>query len=267
MGHQVKRRDGTVASIDKRRGFVDYYRNPDPYRDPLDRVFDWNEIRSDDGHDEVERKVQAARCMDCGTPFCQTHTGCPVNNLIPEWNELVFKDQWKEAIDRYAWHFLSLTIQQPPSSAWCAIFSALSRLLSCRLHHTNNFPEFTGLVCPAPCEGACVAGLVDSPVTIKNIEYSIVERAWEEGWITPRIPSYRSGMSVAVVGSGPAGASLFTGGGYGTHAGREGREGARGVRSLVTCSDVPSVCLFVCVRPGCGRLPEPDGPQGDGVRA
>lgn len=102
MGRQVKRRDGTVASIDKRRGFVDYYRNPDPYRDPLDRVFDWNEIRSDDGHDEVERKVQAARCMDCGTPFCQTHTGCPVNNLIPEWNELVFKDQWKEAIDRYA---------------------------------------------------------------------------------------------------------------------------------------------------------------------
>lgn len=170
---KVKRRDGTFAVIDKRRGFVDYNRYPDPYRDPLERVFDWNEIRSDDGHDEIERKVQAARCMDCGTPFCQTHTGCPVNNLIPEWNELVYKDQWREAIDR--------------------------------LHKTNNFPEFTGLVCPAPCEGACVAGLVDRPVTIKNMEYSIVERAWEEGWITPRIPVYRSGMSVAVVGSGPAG--------------------------------------------------------------
>lgn len=171
---KVKRRDGTVASIDKKRGFIDYHRNPDPYRDPLDRVFDWGEIKNyENGHDEIERKVQAARCMDCGTPFCQTYTGCPVNNLIPEWNELVYKEQWKEAIDR--------------------------------LHKTNNFPEFTGLVCPAPCEGACVAGLIDSPVTIKNMEYSIVERAWEEGWITPRIPSQRSGMSVAVVGSGPAG--------------------------------------------------------------
>ena len=113
------------------------------------------------------------RCMDCGTPFCQTHTGCPVNNLIPEFNELVYKAQWRTAIDR--------------------------------LHKTNNFPEFTGRVCPAPCEGACVAGLIDHPVTIKNIEYSIVERAFEEGWIVPRIPSQRSGLSVAVVGSGPAG--------------------------------------------------------------
>ncbi|CAM9429224.1 unnamed protein product [Chrysoparadoxa australica] len=111
--------------------------------------------------------------MDCGTPFCQTHTGCPINNLIPEWNELVFKGAWRDAIDR--------------------------------LHKTNNFPEFTGRVCPAPCEGACVAGLIDSPITIKNIEYSIIERAFEEGWVTPRIPSYRSGMTVAVVGSGPAG--------------------------------------------------------------
>uniref|UniRef100_I2CNZ7 Glutamate synthase (NADPH/NADH) small chain n=1 Tax=Nannochloropsis gaditana (strain CCMP526) TaxID=1093141 RepID=I2CNZ7_NANGC len=170
---KVKRRDGSIAAIEKKRGFVDYHRNPDPYRDPLDRVFDWGEIKTDEGHDEVERKVQAARCMDCGTPFCQTHTGCPVNNLIPEWNELVYKGQWREAIDR--------------------------------LHKTNNFPEFTGLVCPAPCEGGCVAGLVDKPVTIKNIEYAIVERAWEEGWIIPRIPQYRSGMSVAVVGSGPSG--------------------------------------------------------------
>ncbi|CAM9790043.1 unnamed protein product, partial [Phaeothamnion confervicola] len=111
--------------------------------------------------------------MDCGTPFCQTYTGCPIHNLIPEWNELVFKGAWRDAIDR--------------------------------LHKTNNFPEFTGRVCPAPCEGACVAGLVDGPITIKNIEYSIIDRAWEEGWVTPRIPAYRTGMNVAVVGSGPAG--------------------------------------------------------------
>jgi glutamate synthase (NADPH) small chain len=171
---KVKKRDGTIGEIDKTRGFVDYHRIPEPYRDPLERVFDWKEINySAPQHDEVERTVQAARCMDCGTPFCQTHTGCPVNNLIPEWNELVYKSRWREAIDR--------------------------------LHKTNNFPEFTGRVCPAPCEGACVAGLVDSPVTIKNIEYAIIDRAWEEGWVTPRVPSYRTGMSVAVIGSGPSG--------------------------------------------------------------
>ena len=171
---KVMKRDGTIGEIDKSRGFVDYHRISEPYRDPLDRVFDWNEINYEmPQHDEVEQVVQTARCMDCGTPFCQTHTGCPVNNLIPEWNNLVYKHQWKDAIDR--------------------------------LHKTNNFPEFTGRVCPAPCEGACVAGLVDSPVTIKNIEYAIVNRAWEEGWITPRIPKYRTGMSVAVVGSGPSG--------------------------------------------------------------
>lgn len=96
---KVKRRDGTYGDIDKTRGFIDYYRNPDPYRDPLERVFDWEEINDQEGHDEVERKVQAARCMDCGTPFCQTHTGCPINNLIPEWNELVFKGAWRDAID------------------------------------------------------------------------------------------------------------------------------------------------------------------------
>ena len=171
---QVKKRDGTIGQIDKKRGFIDYHRNAEPYRDPLERIFDWNEINYETPqHDKVEQTVQAARCMDCGTPFCQTHTGCPVNNLIPEWNELIYKDQWKDAIER--------------------------------LHETNNFPEFTGRVCPAPCEGACVAGLVDSPVTIKNIEYAIVDRAWEEGWITPRIPKFRTGMNVAVIGSGPAG--------------------------------------------------------------
>lgn len=172
---KVLRRDGTFGDIDKTRGFVDYSRNPDAYRDPLERVFDWKEINAE-GHDEVERTVQAARCMDCGTPFCQTHTGCPVNNLIPEWNDLVYKGQWREAIDR--------------------------------LHKTNNFPEFTGRVCPAPCEGACVAGLIDRPVTIKNMEYSIIERAFDEGWVVPRVPKFRTGLSVAVVGSGPAGLAV-----------------------------------------------------------
>ena len=107
-------------------------------------------VRSD-----IERKKQAARCMDCGTAFCQTYTGCPINNLIPEWNELVMNDRWEDAI--------------------------------ARLHATNNFPEFTGRVCPAPCEGSCVAGSMDKPVTIKNIEYSIVDRAWKEGWIVPNV--------------------------------------------------------------------------------
>lgn len=122
---KVKKRDGTIGEIDKTRGFVDYHRIPEPYRDPLERVFDWNEINySVLQHDEVEKTVQAARCMDCGTPFCQTHTGCPVNNLIPEFNELVYKNLWREAIDR--------------------------------LHKTNNFPDFTGRVCPAPCKSKSI---------------------------------------------------------------------------------------------------------------
>lgn len=174
---RVKRRDGSFASIEKLRGFVNYQRNPEPYRPATERVMDWGELNPTPGdpeyHTPTERKVQAARCMDCGTPFCQTHTGCPVNNLIPEWNNLVYNNQWEEAIRR--------------------------------LHSTNNFPEFTGRVCPAPCEGSCVAGLVDSPVTIKNIEYAIVDRAFQEGWVTPRIPHERTGMTVAVIGSGPAG--------------------------------------------------------------
>jgi glutamate synthase (NADPH/NADH) small chain len=174
---KVKRRDGSYQSIEKLRGFINYERNPEPYRKPLERVLDWEELNPVEGdelkHSAVEKKVQAARCMDCGTPFCQTETGCPVSNLIPEWNNLVYENQWEDAINR--------------------------------LHKTNNFPEFTGRVCPAPCEGACVAGLVDSPVTIKNIEYAIVDKAWEEGLIVPRIPKERTGMTVAVVGSGPAG--------------------------------------------------------------
>ena len=176
---RVRRRDGSMQNVEKLRGFLNYQRNPEPYRPPLERLKDWEEINPvpdrdvDVAHTALERKVQAARCMDCGTPFCQTYSGCPVNNLIPEWNNLVFQDHWDEAIER--------------------------------LHSTNNFPEFTGRVCPAPCEGSCVAGLVDSPVTIKNIEYSIIDRAFRDGKITPRIPEERSGMTVAVVGSGPAG--------------------------------------------------------------
>jgi len=174
---KVQRRDGSYQPIEKLRGFVNYERNTEPYREVIERLLDWDELNPTEGdvlkHDCVERKVQAARCMDCGTPFCQSETGCPVNNLIPEWNDLVYQGQWADAIRR--------------------------------LHQTNNFPEFTGRVCPAPCEGSCVAGLIDNPVTIKNIEYSIVEKAWSDGLIVPRIPNIRTGMSVAIVGSGPSG--------------------------------------------------------------
>merc|ERR1719267_295103 len=155
---QVKRRDGTyVSEFNKTRGFIEYERNPEPYRPPAERLQDYGEINAK--YEPLELKRQAARCMDCGTPFCQTHTGCPINNLIPEFNNLVFKDQWK---------------------------AALERLLA-----TNNFPEFTGRVCPAPCEGACVAGHVTEAVTIKNIEWSIIDRGWKEGWIKPSPPKIR----------------------------------------------------------------------------
>ena len=171
---QVQRRDGTVAPINKLRGFLDYERNPEPYRAPAARLDDYLEINSK--HEPLELHRQVARCMDCGTPFCQTHTGCPISNLIPEFNNLIFKDEWKEAY--------------------------------VNLSSTNNFPEFTGRVCPAPCEGSCVAGLVDKAVTIKNMEHAIIERAWAEGWVTPRPPARRSGKRVAVVGSGPAGLAV-----------------------------------------------------------
>lgn len=160
------------------RGFIDFARRAEPYRPARERARDWDEINlPTDKRDGVELKRQAARCMDCGTPFCQAgaHTGCPINNLIPEWNELVLTDQWREAIDR--------------------------------LHKTNNFPEFTGRVCPAPCEGACVAGVNDpkEAVTIKNVEFAIVDKAFAEGWIVPRPVERRTGRRVAVIGSGPAG--------------------------------------------------------------
>ncbi len=157
----------------KPTGFMEFPRQTVPYQDPGSRVKNFDEF-----HQHVEEshlKTQGARCMDCGVPFCQSDTGCPIDNLIPEWNDLVYKGEWREAIDR--------------------------------LHKTNNFPEFTGRVCPAPCEHACVLGITNPPVTIKNIECAIVDRAWEEGWITPAAGSEitRTGKKVAIVGSGPAG--------------------------------------------------------------
>ncbi len=150
-------------------GFKEYARETPTRRPVAERVKDYFEVYQPFPEDKV--RTQAARCMDCGIPFC--HTGCPVNNIIPDWNDLVYRDQWKEAI----------------------------RVL----HSTNNFPEFTGRICPAPCEAACVLGINEPPVTIKVIEKAIVERAWEEGWIRPEPPATRTGKRVAVVGSGPAG--------------------------------------------------------------
>ena len=164
----------------KPTGFIEYVRELPDDRAPGDRIHDWSEIHR---HlPEEKLRNQGARCMDCGTPFCHTGTiisgmasGCPINNLIPEWNDLVYRGLWHEALDR--------------------------------LHKTNNFPEFTGRVCPAPCEGSCVLGINNPPVTIKNIECSIVDKGWDEGWITPNPPSKRTGKKVAVIGSGPAGLS------------------------------------------------------------
>eukprot|EP01084_Bolivina_argentea_P119490 211852_1 len=168
------KRDGSIGNITPERAFIEYGRKSDEYREPLERIKDFDEITlSPTEYTFSHRQTQAARCMDCGTPFCQSYTGCPLNNLIPEWNDLVYKNDWKQAINR--------------------------------LHKTNNFPEFTGRVCPAPCESSCVVGIVDDPVTIKNIEYSIVHHAFENKWIKPRIPNIRTGLNVAIIGSGPSG--------------------------------------------------------------
>ena len=160
------------------RGFIEYLRELPADRAPAERIRDWEEFHH---HLETAKlRQQGARCMDCGIPFCHTGTllsgmasGCPINNLIPERNDLVYRGLWREALDR--------------------------------LHKTNNFPEFTGRVCPAPCEGSCVLGINAPPVTIKNIECSIIDKGWEEGWVTPEPPKVRTGKKVAVVGSGPAG--------------------------------------------------------------
>jgi glutamate synthase (NADPH/NADH) small chain len=155
--------------VGKVTGFKEYTREAPTRRPVVERLDDYLEVYQPFPEEKV--RLQAARCMDCGIPFC--HTGCPVTNIIPDWNDLVYRDHWKEAI----------------------------RVL----HSTNNFPEFTGRICPAPCEAACVLGINEPPVTIKVIEKTIVERAWEEGWIKPEPPTRRSGKHIAVVGSGPAG--------------------------------------------------------------
>src|SRR3954463_4553455 len=153
----------------KPTGFIEIHRKKHPTRPVAERLRDWREVYLP--YPETGLKDQAARCMDCGIPFC--HNGCPLGNLIPDWNDLVYRDRWQAAIDR--------------------------------LHATNNFPEFTGRLCPAPCEGSCVLGINDDPVTIKSIEVSIIERAFDEGWVTARAPAVRTGKRVGVVGSGPAG--------------------------------------------------------------
>ena len=181
---------------------MDYLREVAAEVAPSDRIHNWDEFHLPMPEENLQ--VQGARCMDCGTPFCHTGleisrmaSGCPINNLIPEWNDLVYRGLWKDALER--------------------------------LHKTNNFPEFTGRVCPAPCEGACVLGITSPPVTIKNLEYSIAEKGWDEGWITPNLPSKRTGKNVAIVGSGPAGlsaaAQLNTAGHWVTVYEREDRPG------------------------------------------
>ena len=155
----------------KTTGFLEYVRVTEPYRKVDDRLKDFDEIYT--AHQPDRLTVQGSRCMDCGVPFCQSEEGCPIHNLIPEWNDLVYKEQWHEAL--------------------------------IRLHKTNNFPEFTGRVCPAPCEGACVLGITDPAVTIKNIEMAIIDRGFDEGWVQAEPPAIRTPHKVAVVGSGPAG--------------------------------------------------------------
>jgi glutamate synthase (NADPH) small chain len=162
----------------KPTGFLEFAREPSHQRPPLERIKDWKEDHPPYGEDTLRQ--QGARCMDCGIPFCHTGkliagmaSGCPVNNLIPEWNDLVYRGQWQEAYIRLA--------------------------------KTNNFPEFTGRVCPAPCEGSCTLGINEPAVTIKTIECEIVDRAFREGWVRPQPPPVRTGKRVAVVGSGPAG--------------------------------------------------------------
>jgi glutamate synthase (NADPH) small chain len=155
----------------KPTGFMEYPKKSVPYRDPAKRIRDFDEIFTPPVEENLRQ--QGARCMDCGVPFCQSANGCPVDNLIPEWNDLVYRGRWREALDR--------------------------------LHKTNNFPEFTGRTCPAPCEGACVLGITDPAVTIKNIENAIIDRGFANGWVVARPSAERSGRKVAIVGSGPSG--------------------------------------------------------------
>ncbi|KAF8317483.1 FMN-linked oxidoreductase [Clavulina sp. PMI_390] len=160
-----------MKKLDKTKGFMKYKRLNEAYRPARKRVKDWREIST--RLSETELKYQSARCMDCGVPFCQSDTGCPISNVIPKWNDLVFKGQWQDALNR--------------------------------LLLTNNFPEFTGRVCPAPCEGACTLGINELPVGIKSIECAIIDKGFEMGWMQPKVPSFRTGKRVAIVGAGPAG--------------------------------------------------------------
>jgi len=153
----------------KDTGFLELDRRERDYLDPKDRLNNYREFVVQPS-DEV-LAAQASRCMDCGIPYC--HNGCPVNNMIPDWNHLVYENDWKNALDV--------------------------------LHSTNNFPEFTGRICPAPCEASCTLNIIDQPVTIKSIEAAIIDRGWDEGWVTPQVPEKKTGKSVAVIGSGPAG--------------------------------------------------------------
>src|SRR3989338_3744329 len=162
----------------KPTGFLEIKRELPQDQPALARLKHWNEFH--EHMPEKKLQEQGARCMDCGIPFCHNGellagmaSGCPINNLIPEWNDLIYRGLWREALDR--------------------------------LHKTNNFPEFTGRVCPAPCEGSCVLGISEPPVTIKNIECSIIDKGFDEGWVTPQAPAVRTNKKVAVVGSGPAG--------------------------------------------------------------
>ncbi len=153
------------------RGFLKHQRSTPGRRPVAVRVLDWQEFYEPMSDEALQ--AQGGRCMDCGVPFCQSDSGCPVQNVIPDWNDLVHRDRWRDALKA--------------------------------LHATNNFPEFTGRLCPAPCESACVLGLIDQPVSIRNIEQSIIDRGFTEGWVTPLPPAQETGKSVAVVGSGPAG--------------------------------------------------------------
>ncbi len=155
----------------KPTGFIEFERKYLERIDPRERIKNYKEFEK--AFEEPVAREQAARCMDCGIPFCHGDTGCPVDNLIPEFNDFVYRGKWKEAIEN--------------------------------LHSTNNFPEFTGRLCPAPCESACTVGLIGSPVSIKSIERTIIDRAWKEGWVVPQPPAYKTNKKVAIVGSGPAG--------------------------------------------------------------
>jgi glutamate synthase (NADPH/NADH) len=161
---QLVERPSQIATPKKHGGFVKYEREPLPLRPVGERLQDWDEVVEHGKINEPLLKTQSARCMDCGTPFCQQdHSGCPLGNKIPEWKALVYQGRWRDALNR--------------------------------LLETNNFPEFTGRVCPAPCEGACVLGIIENPVTIKTMECTIIDKGWEMGWMIPRPPEKRTGYA------------------------------------------------------------------------